>query len=224
LLSNVLLDDLDKELERRRHRFVRYADDANVYVRSRKAGERVMASLTRFLEHKLKLRVNRAKSTVGRPWNLKFLGYSVTIDKKPRLKPAPESVKRMKGRVRQIMRRGRGRNIQAVIDELNVYLRGWFGYFGMAEVKQVFDLLDQWIRRHLRKLMWLRWNTPRNRRRELRKLGIGDEEAKRATSTGRGSWWCASSPAMQGALSKDLLTRWGLLSLDQMRCCQARSA
>ena len=224
LLSNVLLDDLDKELERRGHSFVRYADDANVYVRSQKAGERVMASVTQFLERKLKLRVNRAKSRVGRPWKLKFLGYSVTINKAPRLKPAPESVKRMKGRVRQIMRRGRGRNIQVVIEELNAYLRGWFGYFRMAEVKQVFDLLDQWIRRHLRKLMWLRWGTPKKRRQELRKLGIGEQEAKVATSTGRGSWWSASSPAMQGAIPKDLLARWGLLSLDQMRRRQARAA
>jgi len=224
LLSNVLLDDFDKELERRGHRFVRYADDANVYVRSQKAGERVMASVTSFLERKLKLRVNRAKSAVGRPWKRKFLGYSVTIERKSRLKPAPESVKRMKGRIRQIMRRGRGRNIQVVIDEINVYLRGWFGYFRMAEVKYVFDLLDQWLRRHLRQLMWLRWKTPRNRRRELRKLGIGEGEAKIATSTGRGSWWCSSSPAMQGALSKDLLARWGLLSLDQMRRRQARAA
>ena len=224
LLSNVLLDDLDQELERRGHCFVRYADDANIYVRSQKAGDRVMASVTRFLEGKLKLRVNRAKTTVGRPWKLKFLGYSVTIDKKPRLKPAPESVKRMKGRIRQILRRGRGRNIRVVIAEINVYLRGWFGYFRMAEVKQVFDFLDQWIRRHLRQLMWLRWNTPKKRRRELRKLGIGEKETKTATSTGRGSWWCASSPARQGALSKDLLARWGLLSLEQMRRRQVRSA
>jgi len=224
LLSNVLLDDLDKELEKRGHSFVRYADDANVYVRSQKAGARVMASVTHFLECKLQLRVNRVKSTVGRPWKLKFLGYSVTIDRAPRLKPAPESVKRVKGRIRQIMRRGRGRNIQVVIEELNAYLRGWFGYFRMAEVKQVFDLLDQWIRRHLRQLMWLRWNTPKKRRQELRKLGIGEQEAQIATSTGRGSWWCSSSPAMQGAISKDLLTRWGLVSLDQMRRRQARAA
>ena len=148
----------------------------------------------------------------------------LTIDKKPRLKPAPESVKRMKGRIRQILRRGRGRNIRVVIAEINVYLRGWFGYFRMAEVKQVFDFLDQWIRRHLRQLMWLRWNTAKKRRRELRKLGIGEKETKTATSTGRGSWWCASSPARQGALSKDLLARWGLLSLEQMRRRQVRSA
>jgi group II intron reverse transcriptase/maturase len=224
LLSNVLLDDFDKELERRGHAFVRYADDANVYVRSQQAGERVMTSLTRFLERKLKLRVNRSKSAVGRPWKRKFLGYSVTPHKQPRLKPAPESIKRMKARVREIMRRGRGRNIHRVIEELNLYLRGWFGYFRLSEVKQVFDRLDQWIRRHIRKLMWIRWKKSTTRRKKLRSLGIGAHEATIATGNGRGSWWNSMSPAMQGAIGKALLVRWGLLSLDQMRRRQVRSA
>lgn len=224
LLSNVLLDDLDKELEKRGHRFVRYADDANVYVRSQKAGERVMASVTRFLERKLKLRVNRDKSAVDRPWKRKFLGYSFTMHKQPRLKPAPESIKRMKARVHGIMRRGRGRNIHTVIEEVNLYLRGWFGYFRMSQVKQVFDFLDQWIRRHIRKLMWIRWKKPKTRRKKLRALGIGAKEAAIATGNDRGSWWNSHSPAMQGALGKALLARWGLLSLDQMRRRQARFA
>jgi RNA-directed DNA polymerase len=223
LLSNVLLDDLDKELERRGHRFVRYADDANVYVRSRRAGERVMASLTEFLERKLRLQVNREKSAVDRPWKRKFLGYSVTNHKQPRLKPAPESVKRMKVRVRDIMRRGRGRNIQTVIGELNLYLRGWFGYYRKSQVKQVFQLLDQWIRRHIRKLMWIRWKQPKTRWRKLRALGISAREANIATGNGRGSWWNSQSPAMQGALNKAILARWGLLSLDQQRLRYARS-
>jgi len=224
LLSNVLLDDLDKELGRRGHRFVRYADDANVYVRSREAGERVMASLTEFLERKLKLRVNRDKSAVDRPWKRKFLGYSVTMHKQPRLKPAPESIKRMKGRVREIMRRGRGRNIFKVIEELNLYLRGWFGYFRKSQVKQIFDILDQWVRRHIRKLMWIRWKKMKTRRTKLRSLGISAQEAAIATGNSRGSWWNSMSPAMQGALGKALLARWGLLSLDQMRRRQERSA
>ncbi len=224
LLSNVLLDDLDKELEMRGHLFVRYADDANVYVRSRQAGERVMASLTQFLERKLNLRVNRDKSAVDRPWKRKFLGYSVTMHKQPRLKPAPESIRRMKGRVREIMRRGRGRNIQKVIEGLNLYLRGWFGYFRLSQVKQIFDLLDQWIRRHIRKLMWIRWKKMKTRRKKLRSLGISAQEAAIATGNSRGSWWNSMSPAMQGALGKALLVRWGLLSLDQMRRRQARSA
>jgi RNA-directed DNA polymerase len=224
LLSNVLLDELDKELEKRGHRFVRYADDANVYVRSRQAGERVMASLAGYLERKLKLRVNRDKSAVDRPWKRKFLGYSVTPHKQPRLKPAPESIKRMKVRVREIMRRGRGRNIHTVIEELNLYLRGWFGYFRLSEVKQIFDRLDQWVRRHIRKLMWIRWKKPKTRWKKLRSLGIGEREATIATGNGRGSWWNSMSPAMQGALGKTLLARWGLLSLDQMRRSQVRSA
>ena len=127
LLSNVLLDDLDKELERRGHRFCRYADDCNVYVRSEKAGQRVMSSVTSFLERKLKLKVNRDKSAVGRPWKRKFLGYTVTVNKQPRLKPAPASVKRAKAKIRQITRRGRGRNIQRTIKDINLYTRGWFG-------------------------------------------------------------------------------------------------
>lgn len=221
LLSNVLLDDLDKELERRGHRFVRYADDVNIYVRSRQAGERVMGSVTRFLEHRLKLRVNREKSGVDRPWKRKFLGYTVTTNFKPRLKPALQSVKRMKQRVRDILRRGRGRNIQTVIGELNLYLRGWFGYYRMAEVKQVFTFLDEWLRHHIRKLMWIRWKSPKTRRKRLRELGVGEKEAKIATSTYRGSWWSSRTPAVNGALSKALLSRWGLLSFVQMQRCQA---
>ncbi len=221
LLSNVLLDDLDRELEKRDHRFVRYADDVNVYVRSRKAGERVMGSMTQFLEQKLKLRVNRDKSAVDRPWKRKFLGYSFTMHKEPRLKPAPESVKRMKGRVGEIMRRGRGRNIHKVIEELNVYLRGWFGYYRLSQVKYVFELLDQWVRRHIRKLMWIRGKEMKTRRKKLLSLGISAHEAAIATGNGRGSWWNSMSPAMQGALGKALLARWGLLSLVQMRRSQA---
>ncbi len=224
LLSNVLLDEFDKELERRGHRFARYGDDVNVYVRSRQAGERVMASLTRFLEQKLKLRVNRRKSAVDRPWKRKFLGYSFTTHLKARLKPAPASIKRMKERVRAIIRRGRGRSIHTVIKELNLYLRGWFGYFRMSQVTHIFTLLDQWIRRHIRKLMWIRWKKPRTRWTKLRALGIGAREATIATGNGRGSWWNSQSPAMQGALNNALLESWGLVSLAHLRRLQERSA
>lgn len=217
LLSNVLLDELDKELERRGHKFVRYADDVNIYVRSQKAGERVMASVTRFLERKLELRVNRDKSAVDRPWNRKFLGYTVTGWGEPRLKPAPESVKRMKRRVRGIFRRGRGRNIHTVIDELNVYLRGWFGYYRMTEIKQTFTELDKWLRHHIRKLMWIRWKNTKTRRKRLQSLGIKAEEAKKATSMHRGSWFSSMTTTMNRALKNALLARWGLLSLVQMQ-------
>ena len=182
-----------------------------------------MASLTEFLERKLKLRVNRDKSAVDRPWKRKFLGYSVTMHRQPRLKPAPESVKRMKARVREIMRRGRGRNIQKVIEGLNLYLRGWIGYYRKSQVTQIFQLLDQWIRRHIRKLMWIRWKQSKTRGKKLRALGISVREVKIATGNGRGSWWNSQSPAMQGALNKALLARWGLVSLDQMCRRHARS-
>ena len=213
LLSNVLLDDLDKELERRRHHFCRYADDCNAYVSSRKAGERVMASVTSFLEHKLKLKVNRDKSAVDRPWKRKFLGYTVTVNKPPRLKPAPQSVKRAKANIRQITRRGRGRNIQRTIKDISVFLRGWFGYYRLTEVKQLFEDLDGWIRRHLRKILWRQWKNPRNRARMLQRFGTWPDKAKRATTNGRGPWWNAGAPHMHAAITNERLFDWGLLSL-----------
>ena len=216
LLSNIVLDDLDRELERRGHAFCRYADDCNTYVRSRKAGERVMRSVTRFLERRLKLKVNRAKSAVARPWERKFLGYTVTIEYKARLKPAPESVRRAKARIRQITgRRARGRNIQKVIEELNAYLRGWLNYFHLAEVKQSFEILDQWIRRRLRKLLWRQWKKPKTRYKKLVQLSVKAERAKKATAGGRGPWYNAGASHMHAAVPNRLLAEWGLLSLLQ---------
>jgi RNA-directed DNA polymerase len=213
LLSNILLDDLDKELERRGHRFCRYADDVNIYVKSRRAGDRVMASVTHFLEAKLRLRVNRDKSTVDRPWKRKFLGYTVSDHRSPRLKPAPSSVKRAKDRIREITQKGRGRNILKVIQEINQYLRGWFGYFRLSTVKQPFDLLDQWIRRRLRKILWEQWRKPKTRYRKLVALGLWAERARKATATGRRAWWNAGAAHMHAAIPKRLLAQWGLLSL-----------
>ena len=213
LLSNVLLDDLDKELERRGHCFSRYADDCNIYVGSREAGERVMASVTGFLERKLKLKVNRAKSAVDRPWRRKFLGYTVTTNKQPRLKPAPESVKRAKAKIRQITRRGKGRNIQQTIEDINLYICGWFGYFRMSEVKQPFDVMDQWIRHHLRKILWRQWKTPQNREKMLHSFGVWPELAKRAASTRYGPWWNAGARHMHAAITNERLLEWGLSSL-----------
>ena len=213
LLSNILLDDLDKELECRGHKFCRYADDVNIYVKSKRAGDRVMASVTHFLEAKLRLRVNRDKSTVDRPWKRTFLGYTVTDQRRPRLKPAPPSVKRAKDRIREITHRGRGRNLLTVIDEINRYLRGWFGYFRLSSVKQTFDLLDQWIRRRLRKILWEQWRKPRTRYRKLVALGLWAERARKATATGRRAWWNAGSSHMHAAIPNKLLAQWGLLSL-----------
>jgi RNA-directed DNA polymerase len=213
LLSNVLLDDLDKELDRRGHRFCRYADDCNVYVRSKEAGERVMASLTRFLECKLRLRVNSAKSAVDRPWNRKFLGYTVTTNRSPRLKPARASVQRAKGRVREITHRGRGRNIAKVIAEVNRFTRGWVGYYRLADVAQDFKVLDQWLRRRLRKILWEQWKTPRNRYRKMVQLGLEAERAKKATATGRGDWWNAGAAHMHATNTNKRLEQWGLQAL-----------
>lgn len=218
LLSNILLDDFDKELERRGHRFCRYADDANIYVRSQRAGERVMASLTHFLESQLRLKVNRAKSAVDRPWKRTFLGYTVTNQRSARLKPAPASVKRAKDRLRQITHRGRGSNICQVIKEINQFTRGWVGYFRLATVKQAFDQLDQWLRRRLRKILWEQWRHPKTRCRKLIALGVEPARARKATATGLGAWWNAGASHMHAAITNRLLAQWGLLGLlDQLR-------
>ena len=214
LLSNILLDDFDKELERRGHRFCRYADDCNVYVRSKAAAERVMESVTSFVETKLKLKVNRDKSAVARPWKRKFLGYTVTMNKQPRLKPAPQSVKRARVKIRRITRSGKGRNIMRVIEQINTFTRGWVGYYRMTDVKQQLSDLDQWIRRRLRKILWQQWKTPGNRAKKLRSFGLWPEKAKRASSgSGRGPWWNAGAGHMHAAITNKRLAEWGLLSL-----------
>lgn len=221
LLSNILLDEFDKELERRGHRFCRYADDANVYVRSKRAGLRVMASLTRFVEGHLRLKVNRAKSVVDRPWNCTFLGYTVTNNFQPRLKPAPKSVQRAKDRMRQITHRGRGRNIHVVIEEINRFTRGWVGYFRLSKVQQQFDTLDQWMRRRLRKILWEQWRKPKTRCRKLIALGLEAARARKATATGLGAWWNAGASHMHAAVNNRVLAEWGLRSLlDQLRVMQ----
>ena len=213
LLSNIVLDELDKELERRGHNFCRYADDTNVYVRSQRAGERVMASLTHFLESNLLLKVNRNKSAVDRPWRRKFLGYTMTHHHKPKLKPAPPSVKRAKDRIREITHKGRGRNIVQVIKEVNKFVRGWVGYYRLSTVKQAFITLDQWLRRRLRKILWEQWKKPKTRCRKLVALGLNAERARKATATGRKAWWNAGASHMHGAVTNRRLAQWGLLGL-----------
>ena len=213
LLSNILLDVLDKELERRGHRFCRYADDCNIYVRSKRAGERVMATVTRFLEKRLHLRVNATKSAVGRPWDLKFLGYSITSERSPRLRVARRSEKRLKDGLRLIFRQGRGRNIRWLIAMLNVKLRGWFEYFRLSEVRIVFESLDEWLRRKLRCVLWRQWKRPATRRRKLMQRGLDQDRAWKSASNGRGSWWNAGAPHMNDAFRKAEFTRLGLVSL-----------
>ena len=211
LLSNILLDELDKELERRGHRFVRYADDCNVYVRSKRAGGRVMTSVKRFLWKRLRLRINRDKSAVGRPWKRKFLGYSVTWRRK--LKVAPESVKRLKAKLRALFRRGRGRNLVHVCKELNVVLRGWVAYYRLCELRASFEMLDGWIRRKLRAIIWRQWKRPRTRIKELVKRGLAPDRAAVSAYNGRGPWWNAGASHMHQAVPTSASRRMGLISL-----------
>jgi RNA-directed DNA polymerase len=212
LLSNILLDELDQELERRGHRFARYADDCNVYVWSEAAGERVMTSLSCFLEKRLRLRVNRDKSAVARPWNRKFLGYSVTSHREPKLKVAPESMKRLKGKLKQELRRGRGRNLGRVIEEFSPILRGWAAYYRMAEVRVTFEALDQWLRRKLRCILWRQWKKPRTRRKKLTAYGLDPERAAKSAYNGRGPWWNSGASHMNQAVPSRMLRRMGLMS------------
>ena len=212
LLSNILLDELDKELEGRGHRFVRYADDCNVYVKSEAAGERVMASLERFLSKRLRLQVNRDKSAVARPWKRKFLGYSVTVDRKPKLKAAPQSIKRLKDKLRQAFRQGRGRNLGRVIRDLAPVIRGWVAYFRLSEVKAGFEVLDEWLRRKLRCILWRQWKRPRTRAKKLRQMGVDPVRARASASNGRGPWWNAGASHMHAAMPTRMLRGMGLLS------------
>jgi RNA-directed DNA polymerase len=213
LLSNILLDDLDKELERRGHRFVRYADDCNVYVQSRRAGERVLRRLERYLRERLRLTVNRAKSAVDRPWNRAFLGYSVTWHRKPKLKVAPKSVKRLKQKLRDTFRRGRGRNIGRLIRDLMPQLRGWVAYFRLSEVQGVFERLDEWIRRKVRRVLWKHWKRTRTCARELLLRGVDRILAYRTAFSGHGPWFCAGTSAMHQAVPTSALRALGLVSL-----------
>jgi RNA-directed DNA polymerase len=213
LLSNILLDELDKELERRDHKFVRYADDCNIYVRSLVAGERVMASISKFLEQRLGLRVNSEKSAVARPWKRKFLGYTMTWHKQPRLKVAGESVKRLKAKLRTKIREARGRNLEEFIQELEPLLRGWVQYYRLAEVKGIFEELDGWLRRKLRCLVWRRWKRPLTRAKNLMKRGLAEVRAWRSATNGHGPWWNAGASHMNEAYPKSYFDRLGLVAL-----------
>jgi RNA-directed DNA polymerase len=227
LLSNVLLDELDREFERRGHRFVRYADDCNIYVRSRRAGERVLSSIERFLDKRLRLRVNRAKSAVDRPWKRKFLGYTMTAHFEAKLRVAPESVQRLRAKVRELVRQGRGRSLRWTIERLEPLIRGWVAYFRMAEVKAAFEQLDQWLRRRLRCILWRQWKRPRTRAKRLIKLGLERQRALKSASNGRGPWWNAGASHMNHAVPTRFFRKLGLLSLleEHRRLqCQLRTA
>lgn len=200
LLSNIVLDEFDRELERRGLRFVRYADDGNIYVRSRRAGERVMESVKRFLTEKLKLKVNEEKSAVARPWERKFLGFSFTRNREPKRRIAPKAATRFKERVRELTQRTRGVSIERMAEELTRYLRGWLGYFGKCQTPSVLEGFEQWLRRRLRSAIWKQWKRSPVRFEELRKRGVGKDLAAQTVSSAHGPWRLANSPALAIAL------------------------
>jgi RNA-directed DNA polymerase len=213
LMSNILLDELDKELERRGHKHVRYADDSNVYVRSWKAGRRVMASLEQFLAERLRLKVNREKSLVGRPWKRSFLGYLTTMEMKTRLKVSAESVKRAHGDLKARFRRGRGCSLAKITQEVNLFIRGWAGYYRLAQVQKTFEEMDEWIRRRMRWVLWRQWKRPRTRLKKMMQLGLNKQRACESAWNGRGPWWNSGASHMNASITTQWLSQQGLLSL-----------
>jgi len=213
LLSNLVLDELDQELERRGHRFVRYADDSNIYVRSERAGQRVMESITRFITQKLQLKVNEAKSAVARPQERKFLGFSVSTGPEVKRVIAPKALDRFKRRVREITRRAKGVSMEKTIEELAPYIRGWRSYFGFCETPVVLIYLTRWVRLRLRAAMWRQWKTPRRRREALIELGVRERLAINTAGSGLGPWYLAKALALSVGLSNAYFKSLGLPSL-----------
>ena len=217
LLSNLMLDVLDKELEKRGHRFVRYADDCNIYVRSQRAGERVMAGVEKFLAKRLKLRLNKAKSAVAKPSIRKFLGFSYTSGPQPRRRISPQAIARFKARVRELTRRTRGTSLQQTIKELSVYLIGWRGYFGFCQTPSVLSKLDGWTRRRLRAFVWTQWKCGRTRYAELRRRGVDPFPAAQAAGNPRGPWRLSNGLALSMALPVAAFRRLGLPPVAERR-------
>ncbi|MED1490016.1 MULTISPECIES: group II intron reverse transcriptase/maturase [Bacillus] len=215
LLSNIVLDELDKELEKRGHKFVRYADDCNIYVKSKRAGERTMASVKRFIEGKLRLKVNEKKSAVDRPWKRKFLGFSFTPSKEPKVRIAKQSLKRMKKKVREITSRKIPYPMEYRIKKLNQYLLGWCGYFALADTKSIFEDLDGWIRRRLRMCLWKNWKTSKTRIRNLIKLGVPEWKAYEWGNSRKGYWRISKSPILHRTLGNSYWSNQGLKSLQK---------
>lgn len=213
LLSNIVLDELDKELEERGHKFVRYADDCNIYVKTKKAGMRVMKSVTSFIEETLKLKVNLNKSAVDRPWKRKFLGFSFTFNLNPKIRIAKESVKRMKTKIREITSRKKPYQMEYRIKKLNQYLIGWCGYYALADTPSVFVIFDSWIRRRLRMCMWKAWKLPRTKVKKLIGLGVPKGKAYEWGNTRKSYWRVSSSPILHRALNNSYWNHQGLKSL-----------
>jgi RNA-directed DNA polymerase len=213
LLSNLVLDELDRELERRGHRYVRYADDSNIYVRSERAGHRVMASVTRFITTQLKLTVNASKSAVARPQERKFLGFSFTAGPEVKRTIAPQAIDRFKARIREITRRAKGVSIETTIEELAPYMRGWRTYFGFCETPEALVYLTRWVRLRLRAALWRQWKTPRRRRAALIELGVRHQLASNTAGSGLGPWYLARAKALSVGLSNAYFASLGLPTL-----------
>ncbi|MEK4296532.1 group II intron reverse transcriptase/maturase [Paenibacillus odorifer] len=213
LLSNIVLDELDKELEKRGHRFVRYADDCNIYVKTPRAGERVKASVTGFIEGKLKLKVNQGKSAVDRPWKRKFLGFSFSVDQEPKVRIAQQSLQKAKVRIREITSRKKPMKMEERIQKLNQYLMGWCGYFSLADTPSSFRDMDKWIRRRLRMCLWKQWKNPRTKVKRLISLGVRKDKADEWGNTRKGYWRIAGSPILSRALNNRYWETNGLKSL-----------
>lgn len=213
LLSNIILDELDKELEKRNHKFVRYADDCNIYVKSEKAGKRVMDSISNFIETKLKLKVNREKSAVDRPWKRKFLGFSFTVHKDPKIRISKESIKRLKCKIRELTSRSKPIPMEQRIEKLNQYLIGWCGYYALADTPSKFKEFDEWIRRRLRMIAWKQWKLPKTRVKRLIRLGVDPAKAYEWGNSRKKYWRISHSPILHRTLGISYWRSQGLKSL-----------
>ena len=209
LLANIYLDRLDEELEQRGHAFCRYADDCNIYVGSQAAAERTLISVQGWIEKRLRLKVNAAKSGTGRVWERKFLGFR--LDRRKRIGIAPETVERFKARVRELWNGRRSRTSNQLRDDWNQYVRGWWGYYRLTEARSLVRELEGWVRRHMRKCFWLRWHDSRGRLRRLRQLGIRERRDLGIVHTSRGAWAVSQQPVLNTALSKAVFRRYGFL-------------
>ncbi|MBU1861069.1 group II intron reverse transcriptase/maturase [Pseudomonas sp. MIL19] len=213
LLSNILLNELDRELERRGHHFVRYADDANIYVRSPRAGTRTMNSVERFLNQRLKLTLNRGKSRVAGAWICDYLGYGMSWHQQPRFRIATLSLRRLRDRLKELLRGARGRKISNVIERINPVLRGWAGYFKLTQGKRALETIDGWVRHKLRCVLWRQWKRPLTRARNLIRLGLDEARAWKSATNGLGAWWNSGAPHVNHALPKKLWDGLGLVSI-----------
>lgn len=214
LLSNIMLDELDKELEKRGHKFCRYADDCNIYVKSKRAGERVMENITNFIEGKLKLKVNRTKSAVERPWKRKFLGFTIILSfGKAYPTISKQSLKRYKDKIREILSRSKPMTLEQRIIQMNQINIGWINYYGIAKCKGIVQQLDKWIRQRLRMCIWKQWKKVKTRYKNLKKLGLNHYQAIKFANTRKGYWRTANSAILNTTLTNQFFTDLGLKSL-----------